>query len=150
MRRAPRFLLTVVLGLACHDPRKPVGPSGAGGDAAGGAGGGADDAGRDAGGPDLLPPPVDAGPPNACMVDSDCTWGEIDHEILSRADCVCLLGCPHIEQNKATTARRMAQYQALCTPGRDANGNPCPVDDCVVPPPLHCVSGAGICAPPGA
>jgi len=111
-----------------------VGPSGAGGDA------------EDAASPDLLPPPVDAGPPNACTVASDCTWGEIDHEILSRADCICLLGCPHLEQNTATAARRMAQYQALCTPGRDANGNPCPVDDCVYLPALGCVGG--FCAAP--
>ena len=157
MGRTLGFLLVAAVGLSCSS-RGPVGPRGQGGSGSGGAGGslggggsggagagGSTDAGRDTGGPDLRPP-VDAGPPNACATASDCTFGEIDHEILSRADCICLFGCPFIAESKTTAARRMAQYQALCTPGRDATGNPCPIDDCALPPTLMCVNG-GCVAP---
>lgn len=81
----------------------------------------------------------DAGPPLMCSVASDCTRSEIDHEIRSSADCICLVGCPFVIMNVTTANRRMAQYQARCTPGRDAQGQPCPIDDCVLPPPLDCV-----------
>jgi hypothetical protein len=88
------------------------------------------DAGNDAGEPSTL----------ACSVASDCTRTEIDHEIHSSADCICLYGCPWTIVNVATANRRMAEYQALCTPGRNAQGQPCGIDDCALPPPLACVS----------
>src|SRR5262245_33857876 len=65
---------------------------------------------------DAGPPPVDAsqppdaGPERACMMDMDCAWGEIDHEILRREDCVCLFGCPTLPLSRATVDRRNAQY----------------------------------------
>lgn len=83
----------------------------------------------------------------SCQTAADCQWGEIRHEILAPTDCVCLLGCPSTALNRATVARRNAQYMALCTPGRDGNGRPCPIDDCGGPPALECRMGA--CVPPG-
>jgi hypothetical protein len=74
-----------------------------------------------------------------CSAASDCTRSEIDHEIRSSADCVCLLGCPFTIMNVETADRRRAQYQALCTPGKNAQGQPCPVDDCALPAPLACI-----------
>jgi hypothetical protein len=73
-----------------------------------------------------------------CAAASDCTRSEIDHEIRSRADCICLLGCAAEIMNVETADRRYAQYQQFCTPGKNAQGQPCPVDDCVQPPPLAC------------
>src|SRR5262245_12181053 len=72
------------------------------------------DAGNDGGEPSTL----------ACTVATDCTRTEIDHEIISSADCICLLGCPYNIVNLETANRRMAQYNALCTPGRTAQGQP--------------------------
>lgn len=89
------------------------------------------------------------GPVDACMVPADCAWGEIDHEILSPADCPCLFGCPHIPLSTTTVARRNAQYQQLCKPGVDGQGNPCPVDDCATPGALACQAGKCVAAPAG-
>lgn len=83
----------------------------------------------------------------SCQTAADCQWGEIRREILARSDCMCLFGCPSTPLNRATVARRNAQYMSLCTPGRDGNGQPCPEDDCSIPPPLECRMGA--CVPPG-
>lgn len=79
--------------------------------------------------------------PTACSSDSDCALGEINHEIRSKADCVCLYGCPYLALSKDTIARRQSQYNALCDPNIDGNGNPCGVDDCAVPPNPLCVAG---------
>ena len=78
----------------------------------------------------------DGGDPStlACTTPSDCTRTEIDHEIHSAADCVCLYGCPFAIVNVETANRRMAQYLAVCTPNR-LN---CGVDDCAIPPPVTC------------
>lgn len=84
---------------------------------------------------------------NSCNAATECAWGEIDHEILTRADCPCLAGCPGIALSRATVERRQRQYSALCTPGVDGMGRPCGVDDCIPPPPLEC--RAGVCLPPG-
>ncbi|MFO0742517.1 MAG: hypothetical protein U0270_41975 [Labilithrix sp.] len=87
---------------------------------------------------------VDSGPiPNvtACKVKSDCAWGEIDREILTAADCKCLMGCPHIPFNKATIERRRGQYDRLCDPRKNGKGDPCPVDDCAPPDEIDCVAG---------
>jgi hypothetical protein len=78
---------------------------------------------------------------HSCSMDSDCGFGEIDHEILSKSDCPCLLGCPFIPQNQATLEHRRAQYAALCEPGRNGQGTPCPIDDCVQMPDAVCVNG---------
>ena len=78
---------------------------------------------------------------DACATATDCAWGEIDHEILQASDCVCLFGCPHIPLSKVTVDRRNMQYDALCDPNKDGQGNPCPIDDCAIPPPIQCVSG---------
>jgi hypothetical protein len=85
---------------------------------------------------------------DVCATAADCAWGEIEHEILQASDCVCLYGCPYIPLSKETVDRRNMQYQALCTPGQDGNGNPCGVDDCAVPPPIQCMSGKCVAPPP--
>lgn len=90
---------------------------------------------------------VDAGPLNACVTAADCAWSEIRAEINAPADCPCLLGCPNTVLNRDVAARRQRQYQALCTPGRSGNGQPCPIDDCAMPPALLCRNG--LCVAPG-
>ena len=80
-----------------------------------------------------------------CVEASDCGWGEIDHEILQATDCICLFGCPYLPLNQQTVARRLQQYQNLCNPQVDGRGNPCPVDECMQPPPATCVDG--MCGP---
>ena len=97
--------------------------------------------------PDVAPEgavdvPADLPPVRACQTSTDCVWGEIDHEIATRADCVCLYGCPMLVLNRVTVDRRRAQYQRLCTPGRDGMDQPCLVDGCAPPPPLVCRDGA--------
>jgi hypothetical protein len=82
-----------------------------------------------------------AGGDSSCKVFSDCAWGEIGHEIIKRTDCMCLFGCPGLIQNVTTVARRRAQYTAICDPAVDGQGRPCPIDDCMMPPPLACVGG---------
>ncbi len=90
----------------------------------------------------LLPPPTaSTGADDACHADADCTWGEISHEINEPKDCMCLLGCPSLPQNKTTESRRSAAHMRLCKPGIDGQGNHCPIDDCARPPPIYCVSG---------
>ena len=88
-----------------------------------------------------VPSEADAGAASACVTPSDCQWGEIDHEILSRADCICLIGCPSIPQNRTTVTRRLQQFGALCDSRVNGQGQPCPVDDCATPPALLCVEG---------
>jgi hypothetical protein len=66
-----------------------------------------------------------------CETASDCGYGEIDHEIVQKSDCLCLFGCPYIPLNKATIERRKASYAKLCDPTKDSQGKPCPIDDCV-------------------
>jgi hypothetical protein len=88
----------------------------------------------------------DAAPVGTCSVASDCAWGEIDHEIRTRADCPCTFGCPDLALDRATVARRQAQYAALCTPGVDGQGHGCPVDDCALPGSISC--HGGVCAAP--
>ncbi|MBN2192516.1 MAG: hypothetical protein JW751_06835 [Polyangiaceae bacterium] len=73
-----------------------------------------------------------------CTQPSDCGWGEIDHEILAPTDCICLLGCPHLPLSKQTITRRQHQYEALCDPMVDGNGEPCPIDECAMPPEPTC------------
>jgi hypothetical protein len=86
-------------------------------------------------------PTVDAGSTTSCSVQSDCAWGEINHEILTAADCPCLYGCPYVLLNQTTVARRSLQYSALCSPGHDGQGRPCGIDDCIMPPTLLCIQG---------
>jgi len=81
------------------------------------------------------------GSPRRCLIDSDCGVGEIAREILSRADCMCLFGCPHLPLSRETIARRQSQYDALCDPRTDGRGNPCPIDDCARPPNPVCSAG---------
>jgi hypothetical protein len=86
------------------------------------------------------------GPPyNECRVDSDCAWGEIPHEILKKSDCICLYGCPYLALAESTVSRRTAQYEKLCDPREDRNGDPCGIDDCAMPPQVVCQEG--VCAP---
>jgi hypothetical protein len=82
-----------------------------------------------------------------CETASDCAYGEIDHEIVRKTDCICLFGCPSLAQNERVIARRSASYAALCDPTRDGSGNPCPIDDCVVLPAPLCVDGVCKAAP---
>jgi hypothetical protein len=85
---------------------------------------------------------VQVGPPyNTCTVDSDCAWGEIEHEIRSKKDCVCLYGCPYIPLSKQTVERRAAQHAQFCSARVDGNGDPCGIDDCSEPGALVCNQG---------
>lgn len=90
--------------------------------------------------PPLTSPPV-APPHDACSVDADCGFGEIDHEIAGSADCPCIYGCPYLPLSKATIERRQAQYDRACDPGEDGSGEPCGIDDCAAAPPPACVAG---------
>jgi len=74
-----------------------------------------------------------------CSQNSDCSYGEIDHEILKKSDCLCLFGCASLPLNKQTISRRQSQYTALCDPQRNAQGQPCPIDDCVQLPAASCI-----------
>jgi len=135
MRLPPSSLVAIAVAVClaggCGDSHKP-------GDAGARDAGPRDTGPRDAG-------PRDAGPDNACVVPADCAWGEIDHEILARTDCICIFGCPSLPQSRATVERRQRQHLALCDPTRDGMGNPCPIDDCIGPPPLDCVGN--VCVP---
>jgi hypothetical protein len=85
---------------------------------------------------------VQVGPPyNACTIDSDCAWGEIEHEIRSKKDCVCLYGCPYIPLSKQTVDRRVAQHAQFCSARVDGNGDPCGIDDCAEPGAVVCNQG---------
>ena len=106
----------------------------------------------------MAPPPIDAvgtppidamgtGDAGACEVAADCQWGEIDHEILTKEDCICLFGCPYLALSKTTVERRLTQYAALCNPNEDGQGNLCPIDDCAQPPILMCTDKT--CVAPG-
>lgn len=77
----------------------------------------------------------------SCSVDADCGFGEIDHEILRRADCPCTYGCPYLPLNRDAIERRQSQYDALCDPRFNGNGEGCGVDDCAAPPAPACVAG---------
>jgi hypothetical protein len=78
----------------------------------------------------------------ACTTDADCGWGEIGHEIVTPADCICLFGCPYIPLNQDTVDRRLAQHTTLCDPQHDGQGQPCPIDDCASPAPAMCIEGS--------
>ncbi len=93
--------------------------------------------------------PSASGPYDTCKAASDCAWGEIDKEILSSSDCMCLLGCPHYALSVETVNRRNAQHTKLCSPHKDGNGRSCPVDDCAPPPKLACVAGRCVAADGG-
>jgi hypothetical protein len=84
---------------------------------------------------------VDVGSATSCTIASDCIWGEIDHEILAATDCVCLYGCPYLPMNQTTAQRRRTQYDALCNPRTNGNGQPCGIDDCAMPPTIQCAGG---------
>ena len=66
-----------------------------------------------------------------CETAADCAYGEIDHEILKKSDCICRFGCPYLPLSKTTIERRNASYTKLCDPAKDGQGKPCPIDDCV-------------------
>ena len=104
----------------------------AGSDVSGGGGGGA--AGAAGGGSAGAAPSTDE-----CTVDTDCTFGEIDHEITKPSECVCLYGCVYLPETKMTAARRLAQHDRLCKPDQDGDGNSCGIDDCAVPGAVACV-----------
>jgi hypothetical protein len=78
---------------------------------------------------------------DCCEENDDCVWAEINREITQQSDCMCLLGCAGLKQNRTTRDRRQAQYDAYCYWGQDGQGNPCPVDECIEPPTLACVDG---------
>ena len=122
-----------LLALACGDDSKPGKSSDAGETAP------SEDAGKAS--------PMVGAPYNECKVDSDCAWGEINHEILKKADCLCLYGCPYIPLAKSTVTRRASQQEKLCDPRQDGKGEPCGIDDCSQPPPIVCEDG--VCAAPG-
>lgn len=90
----------------------------------------------------------DGGPSaSICMVNDECSWGEIPIEILKPSDCMCLYGCPYIPQNKATLMRRNQQYRMFCNPRIDGNGHLCGIDDCIALPQAACVDGMCARAP---
>ncbi|HTV17158.1 MAG TPA: hypothetical protein VMG12_00765 [Polyangiaceae bacterium] len=79
--------------------------------------------------------------PDDCVVDADCGFGEIDHEIYRAADCPCVYGCPYVPLSTATIARRQSQYDSTCNPQRDGEGQLCGIDDCAAPPEPACIAG---------
>ena len=79
---------------------------------------------------------------DTCSVDTDCTWGEISKELVKASDCPCLYGCGYLPQTKTTQARRQAEYDKLCNPQKDGQGQACGIDDCAQPSGLSCVNGA--------
>jgi hypothetical protein len=84
---------------------------------------------------------------DTCATAADCTWGEIDKEILKTQDCMCLYGCPFLPQTNATAQRRQQQYTALCNPNKDGTGQTCGIDDCALPGAIACLAGACKAAP---
>jgi hypothetical protein len=120
------------------------GGSGAAGDATGTGGvfgtGGADGTGG-------APGTGGAGNDSACTTADDCAWGELGRDILGPKDCPCLYGCPSRALNKATIERRNLQYKANCRPGFNGDGVRCPIDDCIMPPPLSCTNNTCLAAP---
>jgi hypothetical protein len=82
-----------------------------------------------------------SGPYDSCRVDTDCAWGEIDHEIETAKDCACLYGCPYLPLSKTTAERRMAKHDALCDPRHAGDGSPCGIDDCANPGRIVCNQG---------
>jgi hypothetical protein len=76
-----------------------------------------------------------------CSVDDDCTLTEIDTEIGKASQCMCLYGCVYLPVTKMTAARRMLQHTKFCKPDVDGQGQPCGIDDCVVPGTVACVAG---------
>lgn len=117
---------------ACSAQHAPSAPAGSGGSS------GRGDAGKSAAGGGSGGALSSAGD-DACETASDCGYGEIRNEILTKTDCVCLFGCPFLALNKATVTRRQAQYQHLCDPRVDGKGQSCPIDDCVTLPDPSCV-----------
>jgi len=92
--------------------------------------------------------PLPQAPPfDACEVDADCGFGEIDHEIAGGEDCPCIYGCPYLPLTRATIERRQAQYESACDPRENGNGESCGVDDCARPPAPACVAGRCSAAP---
>jgi hypothetical protein len=153
-KRGARHAITLVIlavALACSRSTLPE-QNGGGGTIANAGGSGGGGTGGDA--PAQGGAPGSGGAPGAggavsertCTVAADCAWGEIAKDILVATDCPCLLGCPSLIQNKTTIDRRAAQYKALCHPGTNGQGNPCPIDDCIMPPPLSC--NGGVCVGP--
>ncbi len=88
-----------------------------------------------------LPPPAQLGPFDSCTLDTDCSFGEIGGEIDELEDCPCLYGCPYLPLDKATIERRQSQYEAVCDPGQNGNGDDCGVDDCAPAPRPACIAG---------
>jgi hypothetical protein len=84
-----------------------------------------------------------AGAPStdACTVDDDCTFTEIDTEISKTSQCMCLYGCVYLPVTKITAARRMQQHEKFCKTDVDGEGNSCGIDDCVVPGTTVCTAG---------
>ena len=78
---------------------------------------------------------------DTCVVDDDCTFGEIENEITKPSDCMCLYGCVYLPQTKMTAARRLAQHDRLCKPNVDGEGQACGIDDCAVPGAVVCMGG---------
>lgn len=115
--RSSAFAIVIACALACPSCKSDdAAKSDSGGGGEGGSGGGDDE---------------DAGSVDRCETAADCAYGEIDHEIVKKSDCVCLYGCPYLPLNKTTVDRRKASYKALCDPRTDAKGQPCGIDDCV-------------------
>jgi hypothetical protein len=115
----------VLLACACTSTHEHSG-AGAGGKTSGGSGGeNAAGASSGAGGASA------SGQDTKCETAADCGYGEIDHEITKRSDCICLFGCPSLPLNKAAIERRKASYAKLCDPNTDGKGQRCPIDDCV-------------------
>ena len=126
--------LVCVIGLA-PSCAGTVRTSGAGGGSSAGSGG------ASAGAAGAPPSEV------SCVESIDCTWGEIDREILKASDCPCLYGCPYLAQNVVTARRRIEQYKALCKPSVDGHGQGCGIDDCATPGPITCIDRVCAAAP---
>jgi hypothetical protein len=91
--------------------------------------------------PEMHLPPASSGPYDTCTVDADCGFGEIGIEIAGDEDCPCVYGCPFLPLAKATIERRQSQYEAVCDPRENGNGETCGIDDCAPAPTPACVAG---------
>ena len=137
-----------LLALACTSSSNKRDSGGAGAKSSGAkagesAGGKGATSGGDAGGVDAGADPSDT----ECETASDCGYGEIEHEIVSKADCVCLYGCPYLPLNQATIERRKTSHAKLCDPRTDGKGQLCGVDDCVPLTAAMCVDHVCRAAP---
>lgn len=78
---------------------------------------------------------------STCMVDADCAWSDIDHEIHRLSECVCVFRCPLFPVSSETAMRRAAQRDGVCEPGLIGPQAHCDDKNCAPAPPIACIDG---------